>query len=405
MNYTFGYNKHLSRSLRGRKRALFGAHAGLAVGLATVLLLAVFVALPPLAVALGAVGYGIAKDCRTVGLVELANARGGGAGLVEMTGSTPVLEEFPSSGVQIGKIYLANEAAFDSSHYSQPLTEYTVGWRQTADVEMELNTLAPGVPVPRKFEFKKAKNNEAFLSEDDDVRNPGADFKRVEHKGETVNAKTANKGLMLVLDKDEIGGVLEEEYETVNLIDRVMRNDLRRAGVIITGLGSANAKTWDTSAGKDPDGDTLDIVDSARDDSGVKPNTLIYGSSAWTKRIKSHRAQDTAGGYASASMTPQQVADWLGLKKGFVSEALYVEKKNATSKSKVVGPKVVVCYLNPGAGRNDPSNCKRFYSLCDNGQEYMVYRWEMGKFIHIIVEHYSYIAAPTTLGAKRIDVS
>jgi hypothetical protein len=61
------------------------------------------------------------------------------------------------------------------------------------------------VQVGRRFEWKKAVNAEEFYSETfDDARSIGGDFKKVEFKGTSVNDKTLNKGLTIIVDIDEV---------------------------------------------------------------------------------------------------------------------------------------------------------------------------------------------------------
>src|SRR5688500_17938759 len=76
-----------------------------------------------------------------------------------------------------GQICLANEARFTSACASEALTAYSVGWTDQNNIEKTLDFLFPPVQVTRRFEFKKADNAESFLSEADDIRAIGADFK------------------------------------------------------------------------------------------------------------------------------------------------------------------------------------------------------------------------------------
>src|SRR5882762_2681064 len=83
-----------------------------------------------------------------------------------------------------GEVYLSNESRFAEGYYSEPLTTYLVGWKDPANIEATLDFLAPPVQAPgRLFEFKQLIDAEEFLSETDDVRAIGADFKRVEYRG------------------------------------------------------------------------------------------------------------------------------------------------------------------------------------------------------------------------------
>lgn len=61
----------------------------------------------------------------------------------------------------------ANEARFTAATYSEPLTAFTVGWRDPENLQALLDFLSPPVPAGRRFEFKRHDNAEAFFSESD----------------------------------------------------------------------------------------------------------------------------------------------------------------------------------------------------------------------------------------------
>src|SRR6185503_14221699 len=240
----------------------------------------------------------------------------------------------------VGQIVLANEARFTSSFASEPLTNYSVGWKDGANIEKTLDFLYPPVQAPRRFEFKKADNSEAFYSETDDLRAIGADFKRVEYKGTSVLEKTLNKGLTIRVDLDQVGTLPNwRELYTTRLLQRLLRNELRRAITLAAGQATNTAKTWDTTAGKDPDQDILTDLIAAVDDSGVRPNRILFGDVAWNKRLIAHRAQTTAGGYGSAGYNLNELAAFLGVERVYVSRERY--QSTVTAKSKVT-PDIVL---------------------------------------------------------------
>jgi hypothetical protein len=175
---------------------------------------------------------------------------------------------------------LANEGRFESNFYSEPLTEFVVGWLEKQDIKATLDRVAPEVPVGRRFEFKKGANVEAFLSESDDVRAIGADFKRVEYTGTTVNEKTLNKGLTIRIDDDEQFGGNWQERAVRRLTERLYRNELRRAIAVLSAAATNSAVTWDTTAGKDPDFDILSKIEASGDDRGLDSNTILFGSTS-----------------------------------------------------------------------------------------------------------------------------
>lgn len=301
---------------------------------------------------------------------------------------------------QPGVIYLANEARFTSATFSQPLTTFSVGWKDGDNLLALLQFLAPEVVVGRRFEFKKATNAETLLSETDDVRAIGSPFKRVEYTGTTVNEKTLNKGLTICIDKDEmVDG--DEERAVMRLKSRLFRNDLRRAVAMLLAIdGAGTNKTWG-AAGK-PDKDLMDAIQAAGDSAGLNPNRLLFGTAAWQLRYSSYEAQATAGAFSGLSMTPDQVAAKLGLNGARVSGERY--QSSSTAKSKIVGSFAVVFFGEDGVGKDDPSSVKRFVTPV-GPEGVRVYRDEKDKFVDITVEHYSNLVTTSSVGVAKLNIS
>ena len=305
-----------------------------------------------------------------------------------------------------GQLVLANEGRFESNFFSEPLTQFTVGWLEKQDIKSTLDQIAPEVPVGRRFEFKKMANVEAFLSETDDVRAIGADFKRVEYTGSTVNEKTYNKGLTIRIDDDEQFGADWQERAVMRLTERLYRNELRRAIALLSAASTNTAVTWDGSSGKDPDGDLLTQIEASGDARGLDSNVAIFGSTSWRKRLLNYRAQLTAGsiGSLSKAQTPQELADMLGLDRIILSKERY--QATASTKSQIVANKVIIYMAYAGVGKDDPSDIKRFVSAVDGGGFLRVYVQRMNaKSTDITVEHYSNLVTPDTLGMQQLTVS
>lgn len=302
--------------------------------------------------------------------------------------------------IQPGIIYAANEARFTSVNYSEPLTQYTVGWRDPENLDALLDRLFPSVPVGRRFEFKKATNAEAFLSETDDVRAIGSSFKRVEYTGESVNEKTLNKGLTIRLDKDDMLDDMEEERAVGRLMQRLSRNELRRGLAILDSAASNASKTW--NANSNPDGDIRAALKAGADVSGVRPNVVSFAEAAWDLRLDVYEAQDTPYAGRAASMTPQELARKYMVDLVEIVKARY---QSSTSAKGSVQTTLTVLLYNAiqGAGKDDPSNVKRF--ITPIGTRYRVFRKESDKFIDISVEHYSNIVITSTLGIRKLTVA
>lgn len=323
--------------------------------------------------------------------LALANAFGDGPLAIDTGSNAP------------GVIALANEARFTETFFSEPLTTYAVGFKDPSDILTSLEFYAPRVASARRFEFKRANNAEEFYSEVDDIRSPGADFKRGEYTGVSVNEKTINKGLTVRVDLDNVTPGWQNRT-TARLLRRLQRNELRRAIALISAAATNTAKTWDTTALKDPDNDVLADLITAGDTSGIAPNRVGYGLTAWQKRVLSHRAQNNAGGYGSAAMTPEQLAAFLGVDQVFVSKERY--STSAVAKAQIVANLVLMFNAQSGGDLDDPSNVKRFVSPVEGGGDVRVYEQQVSsKLVDITVEHYSNVVITSTLGIRKFTVS
>jgi hypothetical protein len=300
-----------------------------------------------------------------------------------------------------------NAALATEAYFQQPLTDFAVGWRD-ADLDAELEFFAPEVPVSERFEYAVADNAEEFLSDgDDDERAIKGDFKDVEYTETKVQEKTRNRGLQITLDLDLLKGRSNwEEYYVQKLLRRIKRNSLRRA-IALLNTGTNDAKTWDATAGKDPDQDVLTALIAAADQSGVKPNRVGYGDTASSKRQLAHRAQNSAGGFASAAMSEAQLAGMLGVEQVLFSKSRFTS--SATAKTQTVSNLVLLFNAASGMDTEDASNIKRFVSNGspeEGGGRYQVYSQRISAKRHVIaVGHYELIKITSLLGMRKITVS
>ena len=301
-----------------------------------------------------------------------------------------------------------NAALATEAYFQQPLTDFAIGYRD-AELDAELEFFAPEVPVSDRFEYSVFDNAEEFLSDyQDDERPIKADFKEVEYTESKVQAKTVNRGLQITLDLDLVKGRSNwEEYYTQKLLRRIKRNALRRAIALLSAAATNTAKTWDTTAGKDPDQDVLVELIAAADISGVKPNRVGYGDTSASKRQLAHRAQNSAGGFASAAMTEAQIAGLLGVEQVLFSKSRYTS--SASAKTQTVGNKVLMFNATSGVDTEDASNIKRFVSnggAEEGGGRFQVYSQRLSAKRHVIaVGHYELTKITSTLGIRQFTVS
>lgn len=305
-----------------------------------------------------------------------------------------------------GEIYVANESRFNETFLSEPLTGYAVGWKDPSDLDTTLAFFAPDVEVSPYFEYLETLNAEDFLTEDDDQRAIGAAYKVIEPpKGDVTLGKTVDRGLTEIVDLRTVRGQTDwEQKKVARLLRRVKRNRLKRAIALLSAAATNTAKTWDTTAGKDPDMDLITEGVTARTASGVGFNRIGFGDTAWAKRALSHRAQNTAGGFASSSMTEQALAGILGVEKVMVSRERY--QSGAAAKSEIVNNLVLMFNAIDGADVDDASNIKSFRSKYEDGGYYRVYVQQISaNLVAITVSYEELTKITSTLGIRKFTVS
>lgn len=302
-------------------------------------------------------------------------------------------------------LHLANDSRFLETHFSEPLTTYAIGWRDPNNLEATLDFIAPAVEVGRRFEFKRANNAEEFLSETDDLRAIGADFQRVQYTGTNQVAKTFNRGLMEIVDLDNVTGTSWEQNVVARVQRRLLRNSVRRGVAALSAAATNTNRVWGSSS--DPDADVMAELRAGTLASGIRPNRVLYGDGAFHQRFVAYRAQNNAGSNTSANLTETDLARLLRVEQVLVSREVW--QSAAATKSEITGMRAVAYYADGMANTEDPSNIKRFVTMHDanqGGGRWMVYRQQLtSKLIGITVAHYENIIITSTLGIRQITAS
>lgn len=309
-----------------------------------------------------------------------------------------------------GQVFLANEGAVGNEFLSEALTQYSVGWKSPdGKLEATLRTLT-GEPVivPKRFGFKKMDNAKAFaaVENDEDVRAIGADFKRVTVQGTTVDAHTVSKGLTLRIDRDEANDNPQAEQDAVAYLRTLLlRGEIIRSFAGLAGAatgGNAITATWTAAAKADADAAILAHLETLANDSGLLPNRVWFGSTAWTKRFTTMRASDSVAVANGAGLTPEMLAGLYGVDTVNVCNERY---QSGSGKSTLISSNLLLLFNAQTSGiKDDPSNIKRFVTKVA-GQDFAVFREEKAAFIDVTVAHQSLIAITSGLGIGKITVS
>lgn len=318
----------------------------------------------------------------------------------------------------------SNDAAFDGSHLSQPLTDYVTRLMDDTGIEDELEAVAPSVPVARSFDWLKADLLEDFQIDRDgtDVREIGGEFKELRPKGVQVHGRTENKGLFMRIDKDMGGNDENVRQNAVRLLtDRLMRNDLYRIMTALAGGATATSTAsvnWGaTNTAVDPDGNMAQLLLEAGNNRGTEGNRLLMSRTAFTERFIAlgRPANGNPALTATRTLSAQQLGDVLGVDKLIVSKRRYQDSVtyNSTAQSKkqvldgAAGATVLLAFLSEeNISTMDGSNVKRFRTACEGGG--MVRVWVNDapmKYVVIGVEHYSTIILTNNYGLFKTTVT
>jgi hypothetical protein len=304
-------------------------------------------------------------------------------------------------------IYAANESRFIEATFSEPLTAFAVGYQDPGQLQELIDFIAPVVPCTRRFEYALATNAEEFQAEtnNDDVRAIGSSFKGIEYTSHKQVGQTLNKGLTIRVDLDNVEDMpMWEQIYTARIMRRLLRAEALRAYAVLAALGTVTPLIWNSTGGLDPDQDIADLAVAYADQCGMNPTRVLYGIGAWQARKKTHRAQNTAGGFGSANQTIEETANFVGVDDGFVSRERF--STSATAKSRIIPNSVIVFLGEANQSPEDASNIKRFVSNTQGGTPFRVFRQQVNaKLVDITVEHYSNILPTATLGVQVAQIS
>jgi len=318
----------------------------------------------------------------------------------------------------------ANDSQFLETYYSEPLTNYTVGWRDPNDIEATLQFFAPAVPVGRRFEWKQANNAEEFLSElVDDQRAIGADFKAVKYTGTDVTDKTLNRGLTHIVDLDNVSdtGVGAgqvpgwQQNAVAKLTRRLYRNSYRRALAAIAAAAVNNNLIWAAQPVNpavipvNPDMDVVADLVAQTNITGIRNNRVAYGDTAALYRQQAYGAQNNPAGYLgyTGAGVEAAMASALGVDKVLVSRERY--QTGANAKGEILGSKVYSFYAQDNVDTEDPSNIKRFvsnFSGEQGGGLFRVYVQQISsKLVAVTVEFYEKIVITYAGGIRQLTIA
>jgi hypothetical protein len=191
-----------------------------------------------------------------------------------------------------------------------------------------------------------------------------------------------------------------QQRKVAFLLGILDRTELRQAIALLVAGATNVAKTWDTTAGKDPDMDVLTEINAMM----IKPNNIWYGPGAATKRLLALRAQNLAGQAFSSTMTMDQLGGMFNAVVQ-VPQPRYASAASVTSP--IFGSVVMLFTAMPGMSRDDFSNLKTFTAPARNGQRRAVYVRQVGdkRWRIAVTTGKRLVALTSAIGLETITVS
>ncbi len=303
-----------------------------------------------------------------------------------------------------GVMMAANDANFDAAHLSEPLTEFIAETADEEGLDVLREQACPSVPVGRAFTYRVHDSVEDFQAaiNDEDIREIGGDFPIIRLTGTQTNGRTHNKGLTMALDNDQGGeDPAVQQRAIVNLRNRLLRTELYRLEALLEANDTATTPNWGASnTSADPDGDLMSAINLSGDARGIDANTVLYGGGAWVTRFLSLGIGSNAARHQTRNLSPEQLRDLMQVDR--LIRAKFRRQSSASAKAKIVGDKVFVYYVKPGAMPGDASNVKRFVTPVPGGGVFRTYVQPMLKKTMVTLEHYSSIDLTSSLGIRKI---
>lgn len=316
----------------------------------------------------------------------------------------------PDDNFQPGRVLAYNASQFAGNNPHEFLSQYAI--RFTDPLQDALRsireTLAPEVASNNSsfVEYAVYSLGDSFLALDqaqDARRAIGADYTTLRNPTKSMTTqRLPDVGLAIEVDEDE--ELLDSDWQqrkVAHLLGILDRTELRTAIALFVAGATNTAKTWDTTAGKDPDQDIMTVIDAMT----IRASNMMIGPGAWTKRALAHRAQNTAGGFASASLTPEQLAGFFAVNDVQVPRNKYAT--GASTTSNVLGSYVLLFSAMKGMSRDDFSNLKTFVAPTRMGGKRAVYVRQVGdKRWRIAVSTGKRLVALTSaIGAELMTIS
>lgn len=252
-------------------------------------------------------------------------------------------------------------------HIDVPLSNVALDYRPAGRIA---DMVFPIVEVPNQSDFLPVFDRAEILRQAEDRRAPGTEANKITRSVSSLNFFCDNyalKSCVTIEDRENADPIYRQklynaaaEYVT----GKLSLNWERRVSLAVTstsnvGSSAAVSSGWTDLTNADPLGDVYAAIDNVFDSTGMKPNRIVFGESAWRNFRRNSGVRNlifgTNNGGGNASV--DQVRDLLEVEDVLVG-ASYINtaaEGQAESLSQMWGDNVLVYYAPRIATINDPS--------------------------------------------------
>ncbi|GAA5137426.1 hypothetical protein GCM10023213_14080 [Prosthecobacter algae] len=318
-----------------------------------------------------------------------------------------VNEAHITEAIKLGNVYAANDGNLDASPLglSQPLTQYVTGIQDEEGLDVLLESIAPSVPVGRRFSYLNETESEAMQKRDlaAITRPIHGEFPILRPTGSQTDGSTDNIGLCMYVDIDQ-GGLLPavQQRKVASLRNMIYRSQIADALAKIDAAAVGDTtKNWGDSA-SDPDSDIDEMIDAGGDAGGEDNNIVVFGHGAFRKRRRAYRQAARLNSNADANALPDELRDLYQVDRVVNIRSRY--RTSATATARLLADKVYTYNARPGMTEMDSSHIKRFVTMTESGMLRVFIGVESHR-VKIIVDGYQRNTITRALGIRKRAVT
>lgn len=251
-------------------------------------------------------------------------------------------------------------------HIDQHLTQIALNYRPAG---MIADMIAPIIPVSKESDIFPVYSRKEILSLESTLRARGTEARKVTRSVSSQGYVVKNYALghdIYLEDRANIDGAYEAQLYggAVQYVQNKLAMDWEKrildkvnsASNVSTGFTVASA--WTVSQG-DPIASVFAVIDQFQAFTGMRPNSMLIGYSAWNKMRRNVNVRNFLNGTNNGGglVTRQQIADLFEIEKFLVSDMFWntANEAQAEALTSPMANNLLLYYAPPNPSREVPS--------------------------------------------------